>query len=437
MALLHTSDLNQPSTGAGVPLAGAKLYFYQEGTTTPITVYQDKALSTPHASPVVADASGIFPPIWVNEGTNSTYKTVLTNAADVTIRTVDGIVTPSVDPTGSLTDPAAADTVFAKDATDSTRKEITLQNLWKVINALTAGTAPDKADTLALYDQTGSASITITLENLLKVINTLTAETVLAAGDEIGIYDLSATAVRKVTIQSLFNAINVLTAETAPAIADVIALYDADGSATDKITLADLLKVVNGLTEDTSPDTANDFLLAYDVSAGAAKKVKPDNLTIGSWTLHPSSPIDASTGSSDKEFTSIPSGVNKMTLGFRNVSFNGNADIQVLLGTASAYVTSGYTMNYFDPAATGGSSNEIDIPRSNNADHTHGFIEFRRMESDVWHFTGVLTRNDTSDALALAGTVDLGATLTRLSVGPATAANFDGTGATLTLAYET
>lgn len=40
------------------------------------------------------------------------------------------------------------------------------------------------------------------------------------------------------------------------------------------------LKVVNDLTEDTSPDGANDFLLSYDASASAAKKVKPQSLPV-------------------------------------------------------------------------------------------------------------------------------------------------------------
>lgn len=33
-----------------------------------------------------------------------------------------------------------------------------------------------------------------------------------------------------------------------------------------------------GLTEDTTPDVANDFLMTYDASASAEKKVKPSSL---------------------------------------------------------------------------------------------------------------------------------------------------------------
>jgi hypothetical protein len=105
-------------------------------------------------------------------------------------------------------------------------------------------------------------------------INGGTAETAPAVADLVPIYDASVGANRKMTLANLLKVINLLTAETAPAVDDELALYDADGAATDKITLANLLKVVNALTEDTSPNFANDFILTYDASASAAKKVK-------------------------------------------------------------------------------------------------------------------------------------------------------------------
>jgi hypothetical protein len=92
MAELHTKHLQVLDTN-GDPYAGAKLYFYQAGTTTSITVYQESALSTPHANPVVADSAGRFAPIWIDDDTNATYKTVLKTTADVTVQTVDNIGT--------------------------------------------------------------------------------------------------------------------------------------------------------------------------------------------------------------------------------------------------------------------------------------------------------------------------------------------------------
>jgi len=80
--------------------------------------------------------------------------------------------------------------------------------------------------------------------------------------------------------------ISALTANTAPAVTDLTVMVDdpAGTPLTQKITLSDLLKVINGLTEDTNPDESADFILTYDTSAGAAKKVKPSNLALSAAT---------------------------------------------------------------------------------------------------------------------------------------------------------
>ena len=61
-------------------LPGALLYFYENGTSTPKVVYQDTALTTPHANPVVASSAGSFSPIFLS----GTYRVELKSAADVT-----------------------------------------------------------------------------------------------------------------------------------------------------------------------------------------------------------------------------------------------------------------------------------------------------------------------------------------------------------------
>lgn len=61
-------------------LPGALLYFYENGTSTPKVVYQDIALATPHANPVVASSAGSFAPIFLS----GTYRVELKSAAGVT-----------------------------------------------------------------------------------------------------------------------------------------------------------------------------------------------------------------------------------------------------------------------------------------------------------------------------------------------------------------
>lgn len=60
----HPRQLNLSTSLAILP--GAKAYFYVSGTSTPATVYQNAMLTTPHAVPVVADAAGVFAPIYLD-----------------------------------------------------------------------------------------------------------------------------------------------------------------------------------------------------------------------------------------------------------------------------------------------------------------------------------------------------------------------------------
>jgi hypothetical protein len=60
-------------------LPGAKLFFYTTGTSAKLATYSDRALATPNANPVVADANGRFGPIWLQP---ADYKVVLTTSAD-------------------------------------------------------------------------------------------------------------------------------------------------------------------------------------------------------------------------------------------------------------------------------------------------------------------------------------------------------------------
>jgi len=79
----------------GDPVSGAKLKFYNSGTSTPKTVYADSALTVSLGSTVTCDSGG-YPTsdgstkvlIWT--GTAS-YKIVVTDASDATIATHDGI----------------------------------------------------------------------------------------------------------------------------------------------------------------------------------------------------------------------------------------------------------------------------------------------------------------------------------------------------------
>lgn len=61
------------------PVSGAKLYFFDAGTTNPRTVYQDKDLTTAHGVFVQADANGVFPQIYPPIGD---YDVLMTDGSD-------------------------------------------------------------------------------------------------------------------------------------------------------------------------------------------------------------------------------------------------------------------------------------------------------------------------------------------------------------------
>lgn len=80
------------------PLAGALLYFYRTGTTTPQAVYADFAITTPHSNPVVADAGGKFPKIYLDPNAAYAYRMSMTTAAGVLLYQEDDIQQFTVTP---------------------------------------------------------------------------------------------------------------------------------------------------------------------------------------------------------------------------------------------------------------------------------------------------------------------------------------------------
>jgi hypothetical protein len=72
----------QVSDTNGKPMAGAKLRFYEPGTTTPRAVYSDDGLSTAITQPVIADSAGRFAQIFLQTGT---YRVKLFTSSDVLV----------------------------------------------------------------------------------------------------------------------------------------------------------------------------------------------------------------------------------------------------------------------------------------------------------------------------------------------------------------
>lgn len=77
---------------SGNPLPGATLTFSQSGGATPAAVYTTAARTTAHSNPVVADAGGLVPPIYLDP--LLTYRAVLRNSGGTLIQQIDPYDTP-------------------------------------------------------------------------------------------------------------------------------------------------------------------------------------------------------------------------------------------------------------------------------------------------------------------------------------------------------
>lgn len=98
----------------GAPMAGALLQFYLTGTTTPASVYGSAGLTTSLSNPVVADAGGLFPPIYLDP--SATYRCQLLTSAGVVVRDLDPAATAIVEATSAQVNAGSASGVYVSPA---------------------------------------------------------------------------------------------------------------------------------------------------------------------------------------------------------------------------------------------------------------------------------------------------------------------------------
>lgn len=86
----HSNSVVWDTNGRRAP--GAKAYFYQPGTTTPRTTYQDAALTTPHTHPVLADGYGRLAAVFLDFGD---YRERVRTAQNTTLWDTDHVPNPA------------------------------------------------------------------------------------------------------------------------------------------------------------------------------------------------------------------------------------------------------------------------------------------------------------------------------------------------------
>lgn len=135
---------------AGERAPGAKIYFFDAGTSTPRAVYQDAALTTPHTHPAVADGNGRWPQIFLSYGS---YHEVATTSGGTELWETDNIPNPApTDPGAGV----AADSIFQTGdmillGKNGTRSGFVRCNGKTIGSAASGATERANADAAALF----------------------------------------------------------------------------------------------------------------------------------------------------------------------------------------------------------------------------------------------------------------------------------------------
>lgn len=143
----------------------------------------------------------------------------------------------------------------------------------------------DTADELIVRDDSDSGNNkAVTVGAFYTSINAL-PEATIAATDIIVFTDTNDSAApKRDTVQGIIDlvptasSIASLTEETIPALDDLLRLHDTSEGAENSMQFQNFFKTINLFTEDTGPNASNDFVVTYDASAAAPKKVKLSNL---------------------------------------------------------------------------------------------------------------------------------------------------------------
>lgn len=157
MSVLFNMPWQQAFDSSGNTIAGAKLYFYQAGTSTPATVYADVGLGVPLSNPVIANGAGRFEPIYLDDGM---YKAVLKTSEDVMIWTADNIQTTSEDADVAVVTQAITQTSISAGYTEEEAQNPTnfVRSVYKYANSsnwfVDEGTVENKYVLTGLDDYT-------------------------------------------------------------------------------------------------------------------------------------------------------------------------------------------------------------------------------------------------------------------------------------------
>ena len=129
----------------GRPISGAKIYIFETETTTPKTVFMDFQGQTAHPRPILTNAQGRIPPIYVGAGV---YRIRILHPNNTTLEDIDGIIGFAPSSSGGEPPPPVSDTAIMRG--DVVWSYMTKRRPgWVICNGTTIGQATSGATNIA------------------------------------------------------------------------------------------------------------------------------------------------------------------------------------------------------------------------------------------------------------------------------------------------
>ena len=379
MTVLTPQPKMQFTTAAGVPLSGGKVYTYIAGTTTPQATFTDYTGATPNTNPIILNSRGEAN-IWLG---GALYKFKLTDANDVEIWTVDYISAPT-----SAVSPVLSGNVIIDSDTPGPALKITQTGTGPVMRVQDSA---DPDTTPFIIDNAGNVGI-----------GTATPTAQLEATGAAKIGSLTLTSAPLPVASGGTNATTAANART-----------NLGAAASGAIT-------ASGLTMDTAR-----LLGRTTASSGAVEEISVGSglsLAGGSLTANVNINLGTaqnSTSGTAIDFTSIPSGVRRVTVMFSGVSTNGSNQYLIQLGAGGVQTTgyNSYAMNFGGGSGSGtAETTGFNIRVSSASSVLSGAVVFNLLTGNVWSAQHSFGSSSTTDGYFGAGGVTLSAALDRVRI---------------------